>query len=64
MVSLLTKITMRKYHITFFPAGEIISTGITIEAYTPIEALARFELQYPDAIFLYIASSEMFNLKP
>lgn len=52
-----------KYHITFIMPDQNVSTGITINAVTPIHALANFELKYPNAIFLYIASSEMFNYK-
>jgi len=40
-----------------------IASGIRYEAVSPIAALAQFELEFPEAIFLYIASSDMFTHK-
>lgn len=55
---------MKSYHITFLSGPDaMISTGKTYQAPTPIAALAEFEIEFPDATFLYIASSDMFNYK-
>lgn len=55
---------MKSYHITFLASQtEQVSTGKTYEAPTPIAALEIFGKEYPDATFLYIASSDMFNYK-
>lgn len=54
---------MKVYHITYIMPGDSIATGTRYEAVSPIAALAQFELEFPEAIFLYIASSDMFNHK-
>ena len=57
-------IQMKAYHITFLKSSDDqVSTGKTYQAMTPICALAEFEIEYPNATFLYIASSDMFNYK-
>lgn len=57
-------IQMKSYHITFLKSSDDqVSTGKTYQAMTPICALAEFEIEYPNATFLYIASSDMFNYK-
>jgi len=63
MVSNFNLKQMKVYHITFIESSSFVATGKRYEANTPIEALAYFELEFPDAVFLYIASSEMFNYK-
>jgi hypothetical protein len=40
-----------------------VATGKNYEANNEIKALKLFWLDYPTAIFLYIASSEMFDYK-
>jgi hypothetical protein len=54
---------MRTYHVTFIPDGDIVASGKRYEAVTPIDALAQFEIEFPNAVFLYIASSDMFSHK-
>ena len=54
---------MKVYHITYIMPSDNIATGIRYEAESPIIALAEFEIDFPDAIFLYIASSDMFTHK-
>jgi len=54
---------MRTYHVTFIPDNEIVASGKRYEAVTPIDALAQFEIEFPNAVFLYIASSDMFTHK-
>jgi len=55
---------MKKYHITYLKTetdGTMIGTNV--HASNPISALIQFENDYPNAVFLYIASEDMFNLK-
>lgn len=54
---------MKIYHVTFILPTDTISTGKRYEALTPIQALADFEAEFPQAVFLYIASSDMFTHK-
>lgn len=55
---------MKQYHIVFRPTATALeAVGINVEAESPIQALWRFNEDHPDAVFLYIASSEMFSHK-
>ena len=54
---------MKEYHITFLTKDDNIAKGKKYQADNVIGALMQFEEEYPDAIFLYIASEEMFNYK-
>ncbi len=54
---------MKEYHITFISKDTNISTGKKYHADNAIGALKQFEEEFPEAIFLYIASEEMFNYK-
>jgi hypothetical protein len=44
-------------------SNDTIATGRKYQAVTPIDALAQFEIEFPNAVFLYIASSDMFTHK-
>lgn len=54
---------MKRYHILFKEQGSYTATGINVEANTEMEALRTFRNNYPNVIFLYIASEDMFELK-
>jgi hypothetical protein len=54
---------MKEYHITFLTKGDNIAKGKKYKADDVIGALEQFKEEFPDAIFLYIASEEMFNYK-
>lgn len=54
---------MRRYHIMFRLGSHGVATGKNYEATDEIKALRMFRQDYPDATFLYIASSEMFDYK-
>lgn len=54
---------MNTYHITYVPEGQIFATGKRYETDSPIKALYLFTQEFPGAVFLYIASSEMFSYK-
>ena len=54
---------MKVYHVTFIMPGEIVATGRRYEAHSASQALHDFETEFPDAVFLYIASSDMFTHK-
>jgi len=55
---------MKTYHITFLESDKAsVSTGMNYFATSPIGALIKFENEYPNAVFLYVASQDMFNLK-
>ena len=43
--------------------NELISTGKKYHANNAISALIEFEKEFPNAVFLYIASEDMFNYK-
>lgn len=51
------------YHVTFLNSDNNISSGKRYEAVNEIKALNKFREEYPNAVFLYIASEEMFNYK-
>ena len=53
----------KKYHIVFMETGQTRSTGITYEAETVTGALSQFFAESPNALFLYIASEDLFKLK-
>lgn len=63
MVSTLKIKSMNSYHVTFIPEGQTVATGKRYDADSPIKALYFFSQEYPGAVFLYIASSEMFTYK-
>lgn len=55
---------MKAFHITFKENDtDSISTGKRYNADNAISALIQFEKDYPNAMFLYIASEDMFNYK-
>lgn len=54
---------MKTYHVTFLNPDDNIAKGKKYQAKDEIAALVEFQIEYPDAIFLYIASEEMFNYK-
>ena len=54
---------MKRYHILFKEKDSYTATGINVEANTEMEALYAFRNEYPNVIFLYIASEDMFELK-
>jgi hypothetical protein len=54
---------MKEYHVTFISKDTNISTGKKYHADDVIGALEQFKKEFPEAIFLYIASEEMFNYK-
>lgn len=54
---------MKVYHVTFINSGDNISTGKKYIAENEIDAIHQFRREYKNAIFLYIASEEMFNYK-
>lgn len=54
---------MKRYHILFKEQGSYTATGINVEANSEMEALRTFRNNYPNVIFLYIASEDMFELK-
>lgn len=55
---------MKEYHVTFLVnSDEQISTGKKYIATNPISAIKSFTNEYPNAVFLYIASEDMFNYK-
>ena len=53
----------KKYHIVFMETGQTRSTGITYEAETVTGALSQFFAESPNALFLYVASEDLFKLK-
>lgn len=54
---------MKRYHILFKEKDSYTTTGINVEANSEMEALRTFRNNYPNVIFLYIASEDMFELK-
>lgn len=54
---------MKEYHVTFINPDDNISTGKKYKAENVVRAIVLFEMEFPNAIFLYIASEEMFNYK-
>lgn len=55
---------MKKYHIVFFLKKESnVSLGKNYNAKNEIDALSQFKLEFSDAIFLYLASEEIFYMK-
>lgn len=54
---------MKEYHITFLTKDDNIAKGKKYSATSARAALLFFEEEYPEAVFLYIASEEMFNYK-
>jgi hypothetical protein len=55
---------MKAFHITYKEnETDNICTGKRYNADNAISALIHFENEYPNALFLYIASEDMFNYK-
>jgi hypothetical protein len=54
---------MKRYHIMFRLGTHGVATGKNYEANDEIKALRLFWQEYPEATFLYIASSAMFDYK-
>jgi hypothetical protein len=54
---------MKKYHIVYRIHDNIMSTGANYEAINEIEALIQWRNNYPNAIFLYVASSDLFDYR-
>ena len=54
---------MKRYHILFKEKDSYTATGINVEANSEMEALRTFRNNYPNVIFLYIASEDMFEVK-
>lgn len=53
----------KKYHIVFMEPDQTRSTGITYEAETVTGALRQFFAENTNALFLYVASEDLFKLK-
>lgn len=54
---------MKKYHVTFYDSETYLATGRNYDAISLHEAIEQFYNEFPDAVFLYIASEEMFKFK-
>jgi len=56
---------MKKYHITFLAdEKDRTSTGVNVLASNPIYALIQFEKDYPNGVFLHLASEDLFYMMP
>lgn len=54
----------KKYHVVFFLNKQSnVSLGKNYNAKDEIDALGQFKLEFKDAIFLYLASEEIFYMK-
>jgi len=55
----------KKYHITFLAdEKDRTSTGVNVLASNPIYALIQFEKDYPNGVFLHLASEDLFYMMP
>ena len=54
---------MKSYYITFMEGNSFYASGKRYEVESPFVALAMFQMEFPQAILIYLSSSDMFKFK-